>query len=132
MAVANSDGTGPLTYLGRETVTPQAMGHAWSPDGKTIIAKYIEEHEAWLFDPRVVPVGRSTGGRRRGRTQLAARQRRLIHPGAPPARRRRQARADALTSGARAGSAFSAHSTSLALTGASNPLSRSLRALPNR
>jgi Tol biopolymer transport system component len=51
VAVANSDGTGPLTYLGRETLTPQAMGHAWSPDGTTIIAKYIEEHEAWLFDP---------------------------------------------------------------------------------
>jgi len=51
IAVGESDGTGALTYLGRETVTPQAMGHGWSPDGQTIIAKYIEEHEAWLFDP---------------------------------------------------------------------------------
>ena len=74
--------------------------------------------------------GRLVGGDG-GRTQLAARQP-LNATRMQPARRRRHARADALTSGARAGSAFSAHSTSLALTGASNPLSRSLRALPNR
>ena len=62
VAVANSDGTGGLTYTGRPTITPQAMGHSWSPDGSTILAKYIEEHEAWLLDPaggagRQVPWG---------------------------------------------------------------------------
>lgn len=51
VAVAKSDGTGGLTYTGRPTSTAQAMGHAWSPDGSIILAKYIEEQEAWLLDP---------------------------------------------------------------------------------
>jgi Tol biopolymer transport system component len=51
VAVANSDGTGKLVYTGPPTTTPQAMEHRWSPDGKTIMARYWEEFQAWLLDP---------------------------------------------------------------------------------
>ena len=50
VAIADSDGSGPLVIVGPPTTTRQAMERRWSPDGRQVMLRYWEEQQAWLID----------------------------------------------------------------------------------
>ena len=59
VAVGPSDGSGSATIIGPPTTTHGSMERGWSPDERFVLARYWEEHQAWLLDR--LEVGSSGG-----------------------------------------------------------------------
>jgi Tol biopolymer transport system component len=53
IAFAPADGSGPVRLAGPDTSSQNGMGHAWSPDGRTLVITILPrsgEETHWSFD----------------------------------------------------------------------------------